>query len=78
MSCARCQHWSIKDSPERAARGEGHCIGFLEGIGSFMNWDAPRCGLYRTAKQMAPREKFILARIAVNAAGDSSGNADPG
>lgn len=78
MTCARCEHWTLKTSPERAVRGEGHCIGFLESLMDFTNWDAPRCGLYRQAKQMAPREKWISARIAANAAAGSNTNAAPG
>ena len=60
MICARCEHFTLKTDPARAAAGLGHCIGFLVAIESFVPWNTPVCRLYRKAKQIEPREAWIL------------------
>lgn len=59
MTCARCQHFSMRDHPQQAAAGLGQCVGFLILIQSFVRWDGSKCGLYRPAREMGPRDKFI-------------------
>lgn len=78
--CGVCRFFTLKDLPPRAVDGEGHCIGYLESLPHLVEWDRPRCGLYRVARPLAPREKWISKlqlRIAgrgavVNAAGNDS------
>lgn len=65
--CARCEHFTVQHHPQQAAHGLGHCVGFLASIESFVDWNGTPCRLYRQAKQMAPRDRWILvqeARIA--------------
>ncbi|MES2262128.1 MAG: hypothetical protein V4724_26710 [Pseudomonadota bacterium] len=76
MTCARCRFFTLKDLPPRAADGEGHCIGYLESLPHLVEWDRPRCGMYRAAKPMTAREKWIETRIAArNAAAELGGDA---
>jgi hypothetical protein len=71
--CARCQHFTTqptndkKEDPDeilraamRAEVGIGQCIGFLEMAQIFVEWDDKECGRHQAAKQMAPRDKWIL------------------
>lgn len=64
MTCARCEHFTLKTDPERAADGRGHCLGFLAEAMNFVDWNDPACRLYRKAKQMEPREAWIAEQTA--------------
>ena len=72
MTCAMCTHFTLKDLPPRAVDGEGHCIGYLESLPHLVEWDRPRCGLYRVAKPLAPREAWI-AKLQAGSAGRGEG-----
>lgn len=57
----------MRDHPKHAAVGLGRCSvekALRPGtpaaaIAMFRNWDAPTCGKYEAAQQMAPRDKWI-------------------
>jgi len=58
--CARCEYFTTRDiPPEQAEKNRGECVYFLVGVGDYVDWNG-NCKKYRPAKQMAPREKFIL------------------
>lgn len=64
MTCILCRHFSLQNLPPGTADGDGLCTGYLESLPSLVEWDRPRCGLYRTARPLAPREKWQAARMA--------------
>jgi len=54
-------------------------MGCLKSLPHLVEWDRPRCGLYRVAKPLAPREEWIAklqARIAGDVAGDDPARND--
>ena len=59
MICATCHHFTIRNHPEQAAIGWGHCTGFIPAALDFVKWDREICRLYRPAEQIAAREKWI-------------------
>lgn len=72
MTCAMCTHFTLKDLPQRAVDGDGHCIGYLESLPHLVEWDRPRCGLYRVARPLAKREEWIAA-LQLRIAGQGEG-----
>jgi hypothetical protein len=63
-SCAICEHFSLKDSPE-AAHGMGRCHGYdgyVAPVEPFVRYDANPCVMFGKAKDMAKRLQWIEMR----------------
>ena len=59
--CARCEHFSLRDSPE-AALGMGRCHGYdghVAPVEPYVRWDAKFCVNYIRAKDWQARDKWI-------------------
>ena len=64
QSCALCEHFSLRDSPE-AAHGIGRCHGYdghVAPVEPFVRWDAPTCILFGKAPDMAKRLQWMEVR----------------
>lgn len=61
--CARCDEFSIKDDPARAAQGIGRCKGYdgarHHPVPSYVAWNGRTCIVFRMEPDIRPRERWI-------------------
>lgn len=61
-TCAACEHFGMKEHPEQAKHGIGHCKGYdghVATVEPFVRWDAPHCVLFGKAKDIGLRLRWI-------------------
>jgi len=58
QTCLHCKFFQVKEHPEQAARGLGHCLGFLPSAMDFMGWDDKTCRSFRDASDIDAREQW--------------------
>lgn len=69
-TCARCEHFGLREHPEQAAHGLGRCKGFdghVAPVEPFVRWNATPCVLFGKAKDMAIRQGWIDRQTAKEA-----------
>jgi hypothetical protein len=57
--CAKCDHFSCKDTPEEAKLGAGKCLMF----DNMVQWNGRWCVLFTKAKNMSVRQPWIAKQI---------------